>query len=263
MHIQNYINEKLDKLSPRTVAYSISILRQALKHAVVRWRLIPLNPADAVQTPSYKRVKFRALSAEEVEQFLGATEGHQAYAVIYTALYTGMRRGELLGLRWEDVDLTKGVLNVRQQLQRIAGKGYITKAPKTEAGTREVALPSSVVALLRRLKKEQAEARLRLGPAWCENGLVFCLEDGRPLDPSNFSRRFHQLAVDAGFPDLRFHDLRHTHASLMLAAGEKITVVQERLGHEKPTTTAAIYAHAIPGRQREAADRFEEMLQGK
>lgn len=262
LHIQNYVNEKLDKLSARTVAYSVGILREALKHAVRKWRLIPLNPADAVETPSYKRVKYRALSAEEMQAFLKAAEGSSDYPVIYTALYTGMRRGELLGLRWENVDLTNGVLRIRQQLQRITGQGYITKAPKTEAGAREVALPASVVALLKHIKKDQPEARLRLGPAWQENGLVFCLEDGRPLDPSNFSRRFHKLATDAGFPDLRFHDLRHTHASLMLAAGEELTVVQQRLGHEKPTTTAAIYVHAIPGRQKEAADRFEELLRG-
>lgn len=260
MHIQQYVNKALQNKSPRTVAYSLAVLKQALKHAVQKWRLMPYNPADAVERPSYRRIKFQALNIEEVEAFMALAKEHQDYPIIYTALYTGMRQGELLGLRWDDVDLTRGIIKVQRTAQWVTGLGRIEKAPKTEAGRREVDLPATVISLFREIKKQQLENRLFMADKYQENNLIFCQENGKAIDNSNLTRRFRRLADANGYEDLRFHDLRHTHASLMLAAGEQLHVVQQRLGHEKPSTTADIYGHAIPGQQRAAADRFDNLF---
>lgn len=260
MHIQQFVNKMLQQRSPRTVAYNLTVLKQALKHAVQKWRLIPYNPADAVERPSYRRVKFQALSIEEVEVFLNKVRDHKDYPIIYTALYTGMRQGELLGLRWDDVDLNRKVIKVQRTAQWVTGLGRIEKPPKTEAGRREVDLPATVINLFREIKKQQAENRLFMADKYKDNNLVFCQGNGKAIDNSNLTRRFRRLADAKGYEDLRFHDLRHTHASLMLAAGEQLHVVQQRLGHEKPSTTADIYGHAIPGQQRAAADRFDNLF---
>lgn len=260
MHIQQFVNQMLQKRSPRTVAYNLTVLKQALKHAVQKWRLIPYNPTDAVERPSYRRVKFQALSIEEVEVFLNKVRDHKDYPIIYTALYTGMRQGELLGLHWDDVDLNRGVIKVQRTAQWVTGLGRIEKPPKTEAGRREVDLPATVINLFRETKKQQAENRLFMADKYQDNNLVFCQGNGKAIDNSNLTRRFRRLADAKGYEDLRFHDLRHTHASLMLAAGEQLHVVQQRLGHEKPSTTADIYGHAIPGQQRAAADRFDNLF---
>ena len=142
-------------------------------------------------------------------------------------------------------------------MQRIVGKGLVTKEPKTKAGQRTVDLPSTIVTLLSEVKQKQAANKEKLGADYQDNDLVFCLADGRPLDPHGLSRRFHKLTLQAGFPNLRFHDLRHTHATLLFAQGEKVHTVQERLGHEDPSTTISIYGHALPGSQKAAADRFD------
>lgn len=260
MHIQQYVTNHLKTRSPRTVAYTLTLLKQALKHAVQKWRLLPFNPADAIERPSYRRVKFQALTLEGAQEFLDSVRDHKHYPIIYTALYTGMRQGELLGLRWEDVDFNRSVLKVQRTAQWVTGLGRIEKPPKTEAGLREVDLPASVISLFKDLRKQQMENRLFMAERYEENNLVFCQENGKPVDPANLTCRFRRLADMAGLPDLRFHDLRHTHASLMLAAGEQLHVVQQRLGHEKPSTTADIYGHAIPGQQKAAAERFDNLF---
>lgn len=260
MHVQQYVTNHLKTRSPRTVAYTLTLLKQALKHAVQKWRLLNYNPADAVERPSYRRIKYVALTLEGAQEFLDSVKEHKHYPIIYAALYTGMRQGELLGLRWEDVDWNRKVLKVQRTAQWVTGMGRIEKPPKTEAGIREVDLPASVITLFKELKKQQAENRLFMADKYQEHNLVFCQENGKPVDPANLTCRFRRLANAAGLPDLRFHDLRHTHASLMLAAGEQLHVVQQRLGHEKPSTTADIYGHAIPGQQRAAAERFDDMF---
>lgn len=249
IHIHNFIIKENEIVSSRTTAYALTILRQAMKHAMKKWKLISSNPAECIDIPKYKHVKYKVLSADEVQILLNNAENHPDYKLIYTALYTGMRRGELLALRWEDIDFDNKIIRVERATQRIVGKGYITKEPKTEAGKRIIDIPKSLLLLLKQMSQD--------------NDLVFCLQDGRQLDPSNLSRRFHRLAVKCNFPDVRFHDLRHTHASLLLANGEQLHVVQQRLGHEKPSTTADIYGHVIPGQQQAAAKRFDSLLAGR
>lgn len=259
VHIQAYYSQALQSLSPRTVAYHHAVLHEALRHAV-RWQLIRANPADAVKRPQYRRPAPVVLDDEGARSLLRAAKGHQDYALILTALFTGMRQGELLGLRWEDVDLEGGVIQIRQALQRVKGQGYVFREPKTEAGRRSVAISPQVVAVLRRLKKEQAAARLLLGPAYEDHGLVFCRPDGRPINATTLTKRFRRLAEAAGFPGLRFHDLRHTHATLLLARGVHPKIVQERLGHEDVTLTLNTYSHVLPGLQAEAAKKLDDAL---
>jgi integrase len=259
-HIQaGFVAPAVEKrLSPRTIEYGVKLLRTALKHAVKKYKLIKENPAEMVETPTNHKHKIRVLTSEEMSRLLDAAKDLKEYPIYLTALYTGMRRGEILGLRWKDVDLDKETAMVNQTIQRITGQGLLFKdCPKTESGFRIVDLPASVVNTLRLVKKKQAEHRLLLGPAYGSHNLVFCQVDGKPLDPDAISRAFHALVKQQGLNSFRFHDCRHTHASLLLADGEQLHVVQQRLGHRDATTTANIYGHCIPGDQRKAADRFD------
>jgi integrase len=212
MHIQAaYVTPAIKKqLSPRTIEYAVKLLRTALKHAVKKYKFIKENPAEMVETPTKHKRQIRVLTGEEMSKFLAAAKDLREYPIILTALYTGMRRGEILGLRWCDIDFDKATATVSQTVQRIIGKGLVFKdCPKTESGFRAIDLPASVLNALRQAKRKQAEMKLCLGPDYQDRNLVFCLPDGRPLSPDGVSRRFHEYAVAAGFPDVRFHDTRH------------------------------------------------------
>lgn len=264
MHIQSYVTDMNKRgLSPRTVTYSMVVLRLALKHAVNRWKLIKESPAEYIETPGNGEPRQCALSAEKMFNFLDYCYKHAGrdYPLFYAAFYTGMRRGELLGLHWNDVDMKNANCKVKWTMSRIKKEGIVFKpAPKTRAGFRTVELPSTVVTLLQKIRREQNEIKIFMGEDYYqERDLVFCQENGRPLDPDGASRRFHALAVNFGVPELRFHDTRHTHATLMLNAEVDLRVVQKRLGHQKPSTTLDIYGDHIERQlQREAADKFEQ-----
>ncbi|WP_084665658.1 site-specific integrase [Thermanaeromonas toyohensis] len=269
LHLQEYYSKALQSgrkdgkggLSLRSVQYHHRILHEALGHAL-KWQLVHRNVAEAVEAPRYKRPDVKALSPEEVNKLLAKAKeiNHPDYALLVTAVYTGMRQGELLGLRWQDIDMTAGVAYVRQILQKLPGQPVMFKEPKTQAGKRQVVLSPAVIDILKAAKKQQAENRLRLGQAYQDYGLVFCRENGLPLDPFTVTHRFKKLAKLAGFPELRFHDLRHTHATLLLAQGVHPKVVQERLGHRSITLTLDTYSHVLPTLQKEAAAKVEEAL---
>lgn len=250
-------------LSNRSVEFHHAVLRRALGQAV-RWRLLAQNPCLAVDPPrAGRRHDMTILGPEQVKALLEAAAKTRDYALILTAVTTGLRRGELLALRWDDVDLQRRVIHVRHALQRIKGRGLVLREPKTVRSRRQVSLPESTVEALRRLRAEQARNRLRLGPRYQDNGLVFCLPDGRPLDPPGLTRRFRRLADGLGFTTLRFHDLRHTHASMLLAQGVHPKVVQDRLGHESIQQTIDTYSHLFPDLQREAAAQVDQWLFGR
>jgi integrase len=271
-HIQNFVTQlrkrkkekykKGETLSPRTVTATVEMLRLALKHAVKKWKLLKENPAEEIETPGYGEPRRSALSAENMFKLLDYCYEYdrEYYPLYYTAFFTGMRRGELLGLHWNEVNLKEGFLEIKWTLQPVLNKGLVFRpAPKTKAGFRIVELSSTVVTLLTELKKKQNEIKLFMGEDYYqEHDLVFCHPDGRPYHPCRVSARFHALATQAGFPELRFHDMRHTHATLMLDMGIDLRAVQRRLGHQKPSTTINIYGdHLERDIQREAADKFE------
>ena len=171
-----------------------------------------------------------------------------------------MRRGELLGLRWRDVDLLMATISVTQSLQRLYGGEFSLREPKSSRSRRLIPMPPSLAILLRRHKEDQERQRTLLGFVPRENDLVFAHLDGSPLDPSTVSQTFGKISRNAGLSNVRFHDLRHAHASLMLRTGADPKVISERLGHSSIAITMDIYAHVLPGLQEEAAIRFEEAL---
>lgn len=232
-----YALKLAEGLSARSVQYLRAILHRALKQAV-RWNLVARNVADLVDAPRPKRTEIRPLSPRQVQTLVGAAKGDRLEALYVLAVSTGLRQGELLGLGWADVDLDSATIRVSRQLSRAKGKGYTFGEPKTARGRRGVTLPAFAVAALREHRRRQLEERLRAGSEWADIGLVFTNLFGRPLEPGNVVRRsFVPLLAQAGCPRVRFHDLRHTAATLLLAQGEHPKVVQERLGHSTIAVT--------------------------
>ena len=239
-----------------------NVLHRALKEAVA-WQRIAVNPATAVSVPNgapETGAKARSLSEEECAALLAAAEGDRLYLPVVLTLATGLRRGELLGLRWCDLDLDAATLRVEHSLEE-AGGALNLKEPKTRSGRRTVPLPATAVRALRRHRAEQDGRRLAGGPGYDDRNLVFCSPDGSPWRPSAFSVAFRRLVTKGGLDHARFHDLRHTHATMLLRAGVAPKVVSDRLGHANIAITLDIYSHVLPDMQNEAAERMDGDLQ--
>ncbi len=259
--IQGYLSRKLQTgLSPTTVRHHAVLLHEALRHAV-KWGLLARNPCDMVDPPRRSRTEMLVLDEEQVRMFLAeAKRSSPHYRLYLTAVLTGMRQGELLGLRWKDLDLITGSAAIQQTFYRM-GRQQIFKAPKTPTARRAVALPPVLVDELRRLREEQGELRRLFAPAYKDHDLVFCQPAGKPLQANNIVRRdFARTLKRAGLPRIRFHDLRHCHATLLLRQGVHPKVVQERLGHSTPAFTLHVYSHVLPGMQEEATRALEARL---
>jgi integrase len=247
-------------LSPRTVQYVHAIIHRALKQAL-RWSLVARNVAELVDAPRPVRKEIRPLSTEQSVRFLEATESDRMHALYVVALTTGMRQAELLGLRWADLDWSRGAIAVRQQAIRTKATGMVFTEPKTAKGKRSIALPGIALDALRAHRIRQNEERLALGSVWADNDLVFPSETGTPIERQNLMRRSFWPALDrAGLPRIRFHDLRHTAATLMLSQGVHPKVVQERLGHTTIGVTLDVYSHVLPDMQAEAADKLDQVF---
>jgi integrase len=262
LHIQNAYALLRDKgLSPRTILQAHRILKEALKHAV-RWQLVGRNPADSVEAPKPKRSEILVLSNSEIERLMREADPTQWGALIHSAVMTGLRMGELMGLRWQDVDLEASRLYVRQTLQWLSRGEYSFQPPKTHRSARPVALSPATVERLRAHRKEQIKHRLLLGAAWAdEHDLVFVSSIGTPMVPSNIRRALRQILKRARLSEhVRFHDLRHAHATLLLKEGVHPKVVSERLGHAGIAITLDTYSHVIPGLQDEAAAKLDRTL---
>jgi integrase len=244
--------------SAQTALHAHRLLHGALAHAV-KWQLISRNPADAVNAPRPEKREMVMLEAESLQRLIEAADRTPLGAMVHTALMSGLRFGELAGLRWGDVDLENRELHVRQVAQWLPRTGFIYKQPKTAGSARTVALPASTVERLRRHHTLQLETRLMVGPEYSDNNLVFASITGGPIDPSNLRRTWTRLIADAGVK-LTFHGLRHCHASLLLQQGTHIKVVSERLGHSNTQITLDTYSHLLPGMDREAADRLDKTL---
>lgn len=247
LHLQRLYAKLLKQgLSPRTVQWIHTICGASLKQAV-RWGLLNRNPADMVDAPRPERKQMRVLDLADLPDFLRLMGKCPHGDVAKLALWTGLRRGELLALTWDNVDLVGRRIYVRQNTVRVHRES-IVKGPKTASSRRMVALPSDAVALL---------ARLRLMSA----GTLVFQRDGKPIMPSTVTSAFRYTLSSTRFAGLRFHDLRHTHATLFLQAGGNSKVLQERLGHGSHSTTMDIYAHVIPDMQQEGVERFERLVE--
>ncbi|WP_027717389.1 tyrosine-type recombinase/integrase [Desulfovirgula thermocuniculi] len=263
--IQTALGEMVARgLKPGTCRTAFSVLRAALRRAV-EWGLITANPAEKVKPPAGEEGgAVNVWAEEEAAGFLEAAKRSRYYPLFVLALSTGLRLGELLGLKWEDVDLEAGCLQVKRILAGRESDGTpVFTPPKTASSRRRVPLDSFTVEVLRRHKKRQAEARLKKGPAWQDHGLVFCTSRGLPLARPNVWLIFNLLARRAGVPEIRFHDLRHTHATFLLRQGVHPKVVAERLGHSSVKVTLDTYSHVLPDTQREAVRAVEEFFSAK
>ncbi|MGY1454772.1 tyrosine-type recombinase/integrase [Streptomyces sp. SS8] len=238
-------------LSPLTLTYIHSVLKSALEHGV-REEEIPRNVARNVRTGTPRPRRFEPLTADEARQLLTAAQGHRLHALFELALHTGLRKGELLGLRWEDLDLDAGTAAIRRTLQRTGTGGLTTLPTKTRAAERRIALPARCVRSLNLHREQQQREREAAGAAWQHSGYVFTTAQGRPIDPTNLSRAFTTLLCQGGLRRIRFHDLRHSTATLLLEQGVELVVIKELLGHAHIGVTATVYAHVRLRLQRDA-----------
>ena len=259
-HIQQHYANLIGKgLAARTVRYDHIVLHGALRMAV-RWQLVPRNVAYAVKPPKPRDSEMLTWGPDEVAIFLSAARATPYYALFYTALYTGARRSELLGLSWRHVDLLYSQINIERGLHWTKDKGYIFTQTKSSKSKRTIALSPSLVLVLKKHKEKQESVRLLLGRPLTEDDLVFAHEDGAPLFPNTVSRAWTLLAEKVGIKVIRFHDARHSHASILLRQGAHPRIVQERLGHSTIATTLDVYSHVTPGLQEAVAARFDEAM---
>lgn len=246
-------------LSPLTVHKHHRVLYEALRHAV-RQGLVIRNPAEAIDPPRPKVREMSTLGPEEVHALLNAAHGTPYYALFYTAVYTGLRRSELLGLRWCDVDLDLATMSVVQTIHRLRNSEYVISQTKSKRSRRLVALSPSLAILLREHRASQEVTRQLPSVPLSPTDFVFSHADGEPFRPDSVSRAFRSVAKAVGIHGVRFHDLRHTHATLMLRQGIHPKIVSERLGHSSVAITLDTYSHVVPGLQEAAARQFDEGL---
>jgi integrase len=260
-HVRGLYREKLDSgLSPRTVQYIHVTLNKALKQAVADG-LIPRNVAAAVKPPRPTKKEITPLSPEEARTFLDAASGDDLEALYVLAVSTGMRQGELLGLKWEDVDLEAGTLQVRRALSQTKDGPAFTP-PKSAKSRRRIKLTGGGVTALKRHRKRQLEERMECGGLWQDHGLVFPNATGGPMRPWTLTGgSFLRVLRRAGLPEsTRFHDLRHTCATLLLSRGAHVKLVQELLGHATISITLDTYSHVLPGMDDGLADAMDDAL---
>jgi integrase len=259
-HLQGFYRDRLDAgLSPRTVQYLHVLLHRSLKQAL-RWNLVPRNVAEAVDPPKVHRKEMRPLSPEEARLLLQAAHENRLEALYVFAVHCGLRQGELLALRWDDVDLEAGTLRVNRTLT-ITKDGPTFTTPKTVKSRRSVMLTAEAVEALKRHSERQAEEIVRMDTLYRDQGLVFASEVGTPLNRHNLSSRsFKPLLKRAGLPNIRFHDLRHTCATILLSRGVHVKFVQELLGHATVAITLDTYSHVLPGMGNQASQAMQDVL---
>ena len=248
-------------LAPRTIGHVHRLLHRVFGHAV-KWGIVVINPVTAAEPPRVQRTEIQILAPDQIKLVLQALRGRRLYGVALTGLATGMRRGEIVALRWGDIDLDNGKIRVDRSLEQTNG-GLAFKEPKTKAGRRVVSIPSSVIAELRNHWREQQEDRLALGMGKAGNDdLVFPRWDGSPWPPDRLSSTWAKTISTLKLPKVTFHALRHTHASQLIAAGLDVVTVSRRIGHSNPTVTLTVYAHLFGSTDERAAAAVEAVLAG-
>jgi len=249
-HLQSLYSQKLSLgLSRRSVRLLHANLRTALKQAM-RWGLVARNVTDLVQAPRPAKTTFTFCTKEQLNTFLKGVEGHRWYPIYVLLVYLGLREGEALAIHYEDCDMVNRVINVRHTLITLK-TGVTLSEPKTQMSKRAVTLPKVAYDVLKQYL-DQLEIN---------HGLIFTSSAGTPIYPRNFIRHFKKVIAEAGLPDIRVHDLRHSHASLLLASGVHPKLVQERLGHSSIALTLDTYSHVIPSLQEEVARRMDDLME--
>lgn len=263
-HIQRIVGEKQKEKHFRTAQYVYYAFNKSLNAAVKKGLLIR-NPVEGVVVPQVPEHEMKVMNESDLHIFLEYARNGQYYALFYLALFSGMRRSELLALRWQDVDLLLCQVSVNRTLHIMRYGEYkgqtIVKQPKTAKSRRMIALSPSTCIVLREHREAQNKQRASLDlPELTDNDLVFCQWDGKPYQPDSISHAWMKLARRTGLKGIRLHDARHTHASLLLKNGTHPKVVQERLGHASIETTLDTYSHVAPGMQQAAATKFDDIV---
>lgn len=261
MHLQSLYSELLGEGKKASTVNTLHwMMHRALSDAV-RWELIAKNVCKAVEPPRRAHYEFTALSVEQAGKLLAAAKGHSLEALWVVALTTGMRRGEILALKWIDIDLAQSSLQVRRAFTRAKGQRYIESEPKTEKSRRSILLAPPVIEILKQHRARQLSAKQEAGEEWQERDLVFCTALGTPLNPNKVLERFKTLLKRAGLPHIRFHDLRHSTATILLKMQTHPKIVQELLGHSRIAETLDIYSHVLPTIQGDAMNKLNDNLQ--
>lgn len=266
-HLQRYYSEKLSNgrcdgngaLSPRTVRHHHVTLHDALESAV-KWGLLNRNVVDAVSPPRYQRPQWQILNEFDISKVLEAAKKTPYYVLFYQALFTGMRRSELLALRWCDVDLLLCQAYITRTLHHLRTGEIVIRAPKSAKGRRMVSLSPSAALLFQEHRDKQEAQRIMLGVPLKDDDLIFSDHEGKPILPDSVTHAWIKLVRRIGLKGVRLHDARHTHASLMLKQGVHPKIVQERLGHASIQITLDTYSHVAPGLQQAAAEGFDKMV---
>lgn len=249
-------------LSAKSVGIVHGVLHKALQQAVFVG-YIRFNPADACELPRVERKEITPLDSDAIAAFIKAVHGHKFEAVYLTMLFTGMRRGEICGLKWDCVDLEKGTILINKQLQNIPGKpGEFRLASTKNSKGRSITVAKTVVELLKEYKRQQEEMKKTVGPLWKEEGYVFTNEIGNHLSPNTLYHNYKRLVTSIGLPDARLHDLRHSYAVAALRAGDDIKTVQGNLGHHTASFTLDVYGHVTDEMKKDSADRMERFIKG-
>ena len=259
-HIQEYIALKLSKnVSNTTVRHHITFLHSVLETAI-KWQLLIRNPIDSVTMPKIVKHEMNILNEQQAKTILQAVQGTNYYSLFALALYTGMRKSELLALQWNDVDLLMAELSISKSSHRLNTGEYIVKSTKTAKSNRRIALSKKTCTMLKQHLKKEMNICSKTSPKFPNDRLLFCEPNGKPLKPNTIGQHWTRLLRRLNYPNIRFHDLRHTHASWMLKKGVSPKVIQERLGHSTISTTLDIYSHVTPGMQRQAVNIFDKIL---
>lgn len=262
MQVQVAVNQLAERLAPATVRHAYGVLRAAMKQGVA-WGVLARNPCSGVRLPRLGHREMRCWSEAEAARFLRTVHGRTRHETLFRfALATGMRIGELLGLKWDDIDWTQAEVSVVRSLSWPSGGKPELVDPKTQSGRRVIAVDPFTLEALRLHRKRQAMERLLAGPAWQDLGLVFSRRDGGYLDYKDLHRLLAVNAKRAGVPRIRIHDLRHTHATMLLRAGRNVKEVADRLGHADPSVTLRVYSHVLPDQRVEAAGVIGRVLGG-
>ncbi|MDR6124066.1 integrase [Bacillus sp. SLBN-46] len=264
-HLQEYYSQKLENgkfdgtgLSAQSVKHHHRLIHKALKDAV-KWLFLVRNVAENVTPPKTTKTKMKIWDNEQLKIFLKAAKDSVYYTVYLTASYTGMRRGEVLGLRWQDVDFNNNIIFVRQALQEVKKVGLTFKEPKS-GNSRSISITPTLAKELKKVYNQILVNKLSLGQMYTDLDLVFAQKNGKPIQPAELAKNYRKVVENSGLHYIRFHDLRHTHATLLLQQGVHPKIVSERLGHSTIGITMDTYTHVLPNMQKEAALQFDKLI---
>lgn len=257
-----FIKQKIDKkLSPKTVLHYHRFISSVLNTAVY-WQIILSNPAARVKAPRVQQTEAKYLTDTEVVKMLDIldTEDIQFKTMINLLIYSGMRRGEMLGLKWEDIDFNTNQIDITKALLYTPHKGVYLDTPKNKKSVRKIYLPKSVMDMLNQYRRYQLEEKLKLGDKWIDTGFVFTSWNGDLYRPDTLTNKFKDFATRNGFEDVHIHSLRHTNATLLITTGADIRTISNRLGHTQTSTTGNIYAHALMTADKSAVEGLEKLI---